>query len=459
MDGILHRLAQTARPHAPGPLARPGRNRARGTGYLADDVPAPGGVRLQLNALQALCRQAFGVRLAAIAVGAPFAMTNAADGLARYAVLAAAVLGVMGSYAMLRDWERFGPRLLAHPSLMALDLSFGAILLLTASPASPLAYATVCTPLLSGLLYGWRGAGVFTGLQFVVLLTVFRAWEHRPGAGANTLLVAGFCVGAGIIGVTLRNLMFRFGTASQALSEATSRLAVAEAVESERARLAREMHDSVAKTLHGLALAADALAASADAADPEALRRQATVVAGAARRAATESRTLLSDLRRHTDLTAPDTDLLPELRALAADFQNRTRIPTPVRHRGAAPVLPCAAAHHVLAIVSEALENTHRHAGATRAAVELAVAEDEFSVRVLDDGAGLPEAATPALLATWTRSGHFGLLGMTERAACVGGRLALDRAPQGGAEIRLTVPLRGAARLAAPTDQEEAAHA
>lgn len=137
MDGILHRLARTARPHTPGPLARPGRNRARGTGYLADDVPAPGGVRLQLNALQALCRQAFGVRLAAIAVGAPFAMTNAADGLARYAVLAAAVLGVMGSYAMLRDWERFGPRLLAHPSLMALDLSFGAILLLTASPASP----------------------------------------------------------------------------------------------------------------------------------------------------------------------------------------------------------------------------------------------------------------------------------------------------------------------------------
>lgn len=130
-----------------------------------------------------------------------------------------------------------------------------------------------------------------------------------------------------------------------------------------------------------------------------------------------------------------------------------------MRHRGATPVLPCAAAHHVLAIVSEALENTHRHAGATRAAVELAVAEDEFSVRVLDDGAGLPEAATPAMLATWTRSGHFGLLGMTERAACVGGRLALDRAPQGGAEIRLTVPLRGAARLAAPTDQEEAAHA
>jgi hypothetical protein len=98
-------------------------------------------------------------------------MTNTTDGAPRYAVLAAAVLGIMGSYAMLRDWDRFGPRLLAHPSLMAVDLTFGAVLLLTASPASPLAYATVCTPLLAGLLYGWRGSGVFTGLQLVVLLT------------------------------------------------------------------------------------------------------------------------------------------------------------------------------------------------------------------------------------------------------------------------------------------------
>jgi signal transduction histidine kinase len=435
------------------------RGRERRTGYLADDAPAPGGIRLQLNALQALCRQAFAVRLAAIAIGAPFAMTNATDGLPRYAVLAAAVLGVMGSYAMLRDWDRFGPRLLAHPTLMALDLSFGAVLLLTASPASPLAYATVCTPLLTGLLYGWRGAGVFTGLQFIVLLTVFRAWEHRPGAGANTLLIAGFCIGAGIIGVTLRNLMFRFGTASQALSEVTSRLAVAEAVESERARLAREMHDSVAKTLYGLALAAEALAASADDANPRTLKRQATAVADAARVAATESRTLLSDLRRHTDLTAPDTDLLPELGSLTAHFESRTRLPTAVRHRGANPVLPSTAAHHVLAIVSEALENAHRHAGANGVTIELDVSAREFVLCVRDDGVGLPTPATPAALAAWTRSGHFGLLGMTERAACLGGLIALDRSPQGGAEIRLTLPLPAAGLPAPPTPQEEAAHA
>ncbi|WP_095936361.1 sensor histidine kinase [Streptomyces sp. Tue6028] len=436
---------------------RPGWPKGGGAGYLADDAPPPGSVRLQLNALQALCRQAFAVRLAAIAIGAPFAMTNAADGPPRYAVLAAAVLGVMGSYAMLRDWERFGPRLLAHPTLMAVDLTFGAVLLLTASPASPLAYATVCTPLLSGLLYGWRGSGVFTGLQLIVLLTVFRAWEHRPGAGANTLLIAGFCIGAGIIGVTLRNLMFRFGTASQALAEATSRLAVAEAVESERARLAREMHDSVAKTLHGLALAADALAGSADSGDPATLKRQAATVADAARLAAGESRALLCDLRRHTDLTAPpDTDLLPELRTRTADFQARTHLATDLRHRGGPPVLPRTTARHVLAIASEALENVHRHAHATRATVELDVSEHEFVIRIRDDGSGLPPGATLDDLADLTRTGHFGLLGMTERAATLGARLLLRRPLQGGTEIHLTLPLPAAAPH---TPRQEAAHA
>ncbi|MET8410176.1 histidine kinase [Streptomyces sp. NPDC005195] len=430
-----------------------------GPGYLADDAPAPGNVRLQLNALQALCRQAFAVRLAAIAIGAPFAMANATDGLSRYTVLAAAVLGVMGSYAMLRDWERFGPRLLAHPTLMAVDLTFGAVLLLTASPASPLAYAMVCTPLLAGLLYGWRGSGVFTGLQLIVLVTVYRAWQHHPGAGANTLLIAGFCVGAGIIGVTLRNLMFRFGTASQALSEANSRLAVAEAVESERARLAREMHDSVAKTLHGLALAAEALAASAsaDGADPATLKRQATTVAGAARRAAAESRDLLSDLRRHTNLTTPETDVLSELARLVAAFETRTHLPAELRHRGEHPVLPRATARHVLAIVSEALENAHRHAHAkavtVEVEVELDIPEAEFVVRVRDDGVGPPPGAT---LDDLTRTGHFGLLGMAERAASLGGRIDLNRSEPGGAEVRLTLPF---APTPPHTPQEEAAHA
>jgi signal transduction histidine kinase len=423
-------------------------------GYLEDDAPPPASVRLQLNALQSLCRQTVAVRLAMVVIGTPFALANTPGGVPRYAVLASAVLGVMTSYALLRDWERVGPRLLAHPTLMALDLLFVATLLVTASPASPLAYATVCTPLLSGLLYGWRGAGVFTGLQLVVVLSAFRAWEHRPGAGVSTLLVAGFCVAAGIIGVTLRNLLFRFGAAGEALSEADARLAAAEAVESERARLAREMHDSVAKTLHGLALAADALAASADHCDPGTLKRQANLVAGAARRAAAESRDLLSDLRRRTDLTTTRPDLTVELKCAIAEFTARTTTEVELSAPQSPLLLPYATAHHVLAIVSEALENTLRHAHATRVRVELTTADDEgLDLRVQDDGVGLPPATAPEDLA---KTGHFGLLGMSERATSLGGRLGLGRSPLGGAEIHLHVPLRV---TFPPTPQEEAAHA
>jgi signal transduction histidine kinase len=425
-------------------------------GYLEDDAPAPAGVRLQLGALQALCRQTVAVRLALILIGTPFALANTPEEAPRYAAVAAAALGVTASYAVLRDWDRVGPRLLAHPTLMALDLLFVVTLLLTASPASPLAYATVCTPLLSGLLYGWRGAGVLTGVQLAVLLSVFQAWARHPGAATSALLIAGFCVAAGIIGVTLRNLMFRFGAASEALFEANARLAAAEAVESERARLAREMHDSVAKTLHGLALAAEALATSADHGDPETLKRQATLVAGAARRAAAESRDVLSDLRRRTDFTVAHLDVAAELVVRVREFASRSGTEVDVRKPDAPLLLPFTTAHHVLAIVTEALDNTHRHAHATRVRITLdTVGGEAFDLRVGDNGVGLPPSVALEDLA---RTGHFGLLGMVERAASLGGRLSLGRSPLDGAEIHLHAPLPATA-TPAPTSQEEAAHA
>jgi signal transduction histidine kinase len=447
------------------PEARQGRRvfRSRGydptAGYLADDAPAPATIRLQLNALQALCRQAFAVRMTMLALGTPFAMTNTAEGPPRYMVLAAAVLGITASYAMFRDWDRLAPRLLAHPTLMAADLTFAAILLLTASPASPLAYATVCTPLLAGLLYGWQGSGVFTGLQLVVLLTVFRAWEHRPGTGTSTLLIAGFCVGAGIIGVTLRNLMFRFGTASEALAEANSRLAVAEAVESERARLAREMHDSVTKTLHGLALVAEALAASAtskDGTDAETVGHNATLVASAARRAAAESRDLLTDLRHHTDLTSPDVDLIAELAQKAAEFERRTGIRTTLETRTERieVPLPHRTAHHLLAIVSEALENTRRHANATRVTLEATASGDGVTLHVRDDGVGL---AGPLDLEEAARSGHFGVLGMMERARSLGAVMHVGRGDESGTEVRVDVTPPGLDHIPRPRPRKEAA--
>ena len=349
----------------------------------------------------------------------------------------------MGSYAMLRDWDRFAPRLLAHPTLMAVDLVFGAILLLTASPASPLAYAAVCTPLLAGLLYGWRGSGVFTGLQLVVLLTVFRAWEHRPGAGASTLLVAGFCIAAGIVGVTLRNLMFRFGTASQALAEASARLAVAEAVGAERARLAREMHDSVAKTLHGLALAAEALAVAADhdtAPGPPEPGRTRRRRGPAGRRR----------VPRPPDRPPPphgDVDPADGPRdgtaSRATDFTARTGI-----RRASTTRRP---AHRTPARGGGPPPPGHRRGGTGEHPPPRAGGDPRgrdppepapaLHLTVRDDGRGRP---IPRRRRTPGEIRPLRLLGMLERAASWARASELRRAEQGGTEVRVDLPLAAA---------------
>ncbi|MEV5175681.1 histidine kinase [Streptomyces flaveolus] len=437
-----------------------------------------------------MCRQVFGFRLAMIVLSAPAALLNAAPGLGARLVGAAVVVTFMVSYVLFRDWERFGPLLLRHPSLLAADTLFGSFLLISAGPDTTLAYVSVCTPLLAGLVYGWRGAACFASLQSLILLLVhatLKADRHAPVAEA--LLLPGLCVIAGAMGSTLRNLMLRFGAATQALTTVQARLAAAEAVSAERARLAREMHDSVAKTLYGVALAADGLAAtaSADGPDPARIREQAELVSRSARRAAAESRELLTDLRRDQP-DAPDrTPLWQELAHRAADFTTRTGLKVTcawggeerhgeernggvgsggvgsggVGNRGVGnggqegeereqgqdkagdrtgpPSLPAPLARHILSIATEALENAHRHASATRVDIRAAVDGHLLRLAIHDDGNGLPPGTT---LEELRGSGHFGLIGMVERAAQAGARIRIGRGThERGTEVRLEVPL------------------
>ncbi|MFK4144112.1 sensor histidine kinase [Streptomyces sp. NPDC004065] len=399
-----------------------------------------------------MCRYVFAFRLAMIALSAPSALLNAAPGLATRLVSAAVVFTFMASYVLFRDWERFGPLLLRHPTLLALDTLFGALLLIAAGPDSTLAYVCVCTPLLAGLIYGWRGAGIFASLQSLILLVVYAGSQQLSANLAQSTLFPGLCVIAGAAGVTLRNLLLRFGEATQALTTVQARLAVTEAVSAERARLAREMHDSVAKTLHGVALAADGLAGSAgaDRMDPALVKQQADLVARSARRAAAEARELLADLRREND-PSHGTDVLVELAARTRDFAGRTGLPTAYRPTGehGVPPVPPAVARQLLTIASEAMENAHRHAHPTKVDVSAGVHGDLLRISVYDDGDGLPPGTT---LEQLRRAGHFGLVGMVERAASVGARIRIGRGSHPkGTEVRLELPLAALSTPATPT--------
>ncbi|MGW6706789.1 sensor histidine kinase [Streptomyces sp. NPDC054956] len=380
----------------------------------ARPAPAPSPT-LQVNALQALCRQVFAFRMVMIGLGAPLALSRTARGGPTYLVGGAILLTFMLSYVLFRDWERFGPLLLRHRWLLAVDMAFSALLLVTATPESPLGFVSVCTPLLAGLVYGWRGSAVYAAVQAVAVAAL-----------AGTPVLPALCLIAGAAGSCLRDLLFRFGEASRALTETRARLAVAEAVRGERDRLAREMHDSVSKTLHGLALTAEALARTTD---PALVRHRAELLAEAARRAAAESRELLSDLRR--DLEAPGVSLLAEFRSLTAGAELRTA--------GVLPLVPAPVARHLLAVASEALENVRRHAGASRVTVSLAADTTHLTLAVEDDGCGFPAGVDlPGL----SHRGRFGLLGMTERAAAIGARLRVGPGSSGsGSEVRLDLPL------------------
>lgn len=392
----------------------------------ARDRPSAGSavrlpISLQVNALQALCRQVFAFRLVMIALGTPVVLSRTAPGAPTHLAGGAVLLTFLLSYVLFRDWERFGPLLLRHRWPLAVDWAlFGGLLFLTATPGSgsPLLLASVCTPLLAGIVYGRGGAAAYALVQGAVVAVV-----------AEALVLAVLCVLAGAAGASLRGLFLRFGTAGQALLEAKARQAVAEAVQAERDHLARELHDSVAKTLHGLALAADSLTRTTD---PATLRRQAALVSGAARRAATESREVLEDLRR--DLDAPGVSLASELQARIAPGEAELRV------TGTLPVVPSPVARHLLAVAGEALENAQRHAGAARITVEAAVAHSDLLLVIEDDGRGLPADVD---LASLPGAGRFGLVGMAERAAAIGARLHIGARPGGqqGTQVRLTLPL------------------
>lgn len=400
---------------------------------------------LQVNALQAMCRQVFAFRLAMIAVAAPAALVNASPGLPVRLVSAAVVVTFMGSYVLFRDWERFGPLLLRHPTLLLVDTLLGSLPLISAGPDTTLAYVGVCTPLLAGIVYSWRGAACFASLQSLILLLVHATRQDLHRSVPESLLLPGLCVIAGAMGSSLRGLMLRFGTATQALTEVQARLAVTEAVSAERARLAREMHDSVAKTLHGVALAADGLAGTVGTADTERVDRalvkaQAELVARSARRAAAEARELLADLRREND-PAHGTDVLVELAVRTRDFSTRTGLVAAYHPTGehTVPPVPPAVARQLLTIAAEAMENAHRHAGATRVDISAGVHGDLLRISVHDDGRGLPPGTS---LEQLRRAGHFGLVGMVERAASVGARIRVGRGGHPtGTEVRLELPL------------------
>ncbi|HEY7778739.1 MAG TPA: GAF domain-containing sensor histidine kinase [Ktedonobacterales bacterium] len=223
-------------------------------------------------------------------------------------------------------------------------------------------------------------------------------------------------------------------------TRAAARLATAE----ERNRLAREIHDTLAQNLAGIALyleAAEQAMPTSEGRAREGVRRALEL----ARIGLRESRRSVADLR-----AAPLRDrTLPEaLGELATQTAREARFDVNYTPPESFPRLSASVEVGIYRIAQEALTNVARHADARHAALALERGDGEVRLLVCDDGRGFdPErlgqtGGRAAGVGGAGGEGHFGLIGMGERARLLGTTLSVESAPGEGTRVEVRVPLR-----------------
>ncbi|RAY14418.1 sensor histidine kinase [Actinomadura craniellae] len=344
-------------------------------------------------------------------------------------IFVVACIGALSALALF-GWQEIVPRMLEYPVLLALDALIAYAVLEIGGVLGPFFFFTVVTSAVAGLLFRWSGMMLICVLQ---VLLYYAAATHGDGwtVGFQTALGMPLCYFiAGFVGTALRGLFDEAAEADRARQRAEVTAAAAE----ERARLAREMHDSLAKTLRGISMSAAALPIWIGKA-PERAAEEAAKLASAAEIASREARELITELREDS-VQQPLANTVRQIAAawsedigVAAEVSAEPGVDLPLRER-----------HEVVAILKEALENVKRHAEATAVRVELAVREGAIVMDVRDDGRGF--AAPDGDMDGLARAGHYGVIGMRERAAHVGASLDVESEPGRGTSIRVTVPAR-----------------
>jgi signal transduction histidine kinase len=201
------------------------------------------------------------------------------------------------------------------------------------------------------------------------------------------------------------------------------------AVLEERARLARDVHDTLAQGFTGILLHLDSVSANL-ARSPEAALHHLDRVRHTARRSLAEARQAIWDLRHRSSERGA---LAAALSDFAAQTQTESATRVAVRTRGRVRPLPEDVERELASLAREAVTNAVRHARARTIRVAVCYARAAVHLVIRDDGRGFDPADAPP--------GHFGLLGMRERTRRLRGRLRLRSRPGHGTLISIRVPL------------------
>ena len=210
------------------------------------------------------------------------------------------------------------------------------------------------------------------------------------------------------------------------------------AQESERRRLASEIHDSVVQALVGISYRLQAMekkippeAGNGLSADLKLLEEQLSTNID-------ELRMLLLGLRPPM---LEEMGLVTALQAHLKNFANKNDIQVGLDLPEELPPLSKNSQINLFRIIQEALNNVEKHAGASRVTIRVAVTAQSICLLVSDDGRGFNARKAR------TQSGNLGIASMRERAELLGGNLTITSEPGAGAEIRLDAPLKQIAEV------------
>lgn len=349
-----------------------------------------------------------------------------------------------------RNQERIVPYLLRHPLLTGLDIFVSFMILSFEGPQNAFFLSTVAASALAGLLFRWQGALAVSVLQVICYFASIGYYaelsQHDIGSQLGHFQTAvaqpAYYPIVGFVGVMLRRLFDQQDRAEAGRRDAEVRSAAAD----ERARLAREMHDSLAKSLRGIAMSATALPTWVKK-SPERAIDEATRIASAAEVASREARELIAELRddqAQRPLAATVDDVVHR-------WSERTGIDAAVDLDSDADV-SLMARYETVAILKETLANVERHADASAVRVALAGTDEAITLTIIDDGRGFPSSCDGTdWLRDLARAGHYGIIGMHERAKRAGAELRLTSEPGSGSTIEIQIPL---VDQSAPTDSQ-----
>ena len=347
--------------------------------------------------------------------------------------VAVPLLGLSINWATLRVFNRH-PRLIVNNwTYLCADLVTTCVIT-SALPATfpgglalSLAYL-IASSVLIGLV-----SQAFWASLWSVGVTMSLALLKIHDTSLSTVVAAAMVAGI-FISILLGNrLNSQFVEISQLSAEAAFARAEERAL-AERLTIARDLHDSLAKSVHGIRMLAETLDSSLTLErHPDA--ELSRLIFESADEASREARLVLDGLR-----SGGDDDAIGALQEEVNRWGARTGITITTSRTESQPPLPCSTETmwQLQRMVGEILTNIEKHAHATSVNANFFYDSEHFYLDIYDDGIGFSNS-----MSNLNQEGHYGLTGLKERATSLGGHISIDPHSEfgGGTRVSFHVPI------------------